>query len=289
MDKTILKTYLPAFLTVVLSIGLFILIDIVWFTPVGTINYSNLILEFTLSMFALVPFFAIQQYKNNGFYWSLNFGFYLLFASYIIDALDQLFLHTILYTVILEKITLIVAAIFIFIGSKQWMKSYENIALTDDLTEVANRRLIRQIISHEMKVSRNDNSTFSLAIIDIDFFKDINDNHGHYFGDKVLKLFAQLIKNSLSEESELGRWGGEEFLVMLKEHDINQAKESMEMLRKKIAQHNFIVDDKEIKITASIGISQMQNKDEDFESLFIRADKFMFQAKESGRNQFKSQ
>jgi diguanylate cyclase (GGDEF)-like protein len=289
VDKTILKTYLPAFLTVALSICLFLLTDYIWFVQVDTIKYSYLILEFTLSMFALVPFFAIQKYKERRFYWCLNFGFYLLFASYFVDALDQIFLHTKVYTVILEKITLIVAAIFIFYGSKQWMKSYEEIALTDDLTEVANRRLIRQLISHEMKMCSGNDSTFSLAIIDIDFFKNINDKHGHHMGDKALKLFAQLIKASLVSESKMGRWGGEEFLVMLKGQDIHQAKKNMEILREKIAKHNFVIDDQEIKMTASIGISQLHNNDKDFESLFIRADKLMFQAKESGRNQFKSQ
>jgi diguanylate cyclase (GGDEF)-like protein len=289
MDKTIFKTYFPAVLTVVLSVFLFLWIDIAWFTPVDTINYSNLILEFTLSMFALVPFFAIQKYKERRFYWNLNFGFFLLFTSYFVDAQDQIYLHTIVYTVIFEKITLIIAAIFIFFGSKQWMKSYEAIALTDDLTEVANRRLIRQLVSREMLLCSNNESTFSLAIIDIDFFKDINDKHGHHIGDKALKLFAQLIQNFICEKSKLGRWGGEEFLVMLKEQDILQARKSMERLREKIAKHTFLIDDKEIKMTASIGISQMQNKDEDFESLFIRADEFMFKAKESGRNQFRSQ
>ena len=100
-------------------------------------------------------------------------------------------------------------------------------------------------------MSRNDNSRFSLAIIDIDFFKDINDNHGHFVGDKVLKLFAQLINTSISEESKLGRWGGEEFLILLKDKDINQAMEIMEMLREKIAKHTFVIDDNEIKVTVS--------------------------------------
>jgi diguanylate cyclase (GGDEF)-like protein len=287
MGKTIFKTYLAALIAVALSIGLLVLIDFVWFIPVGSINYSNLILEFTLSMFALVPFFSIQKYKGSQFYWSLNFGFYLLFTSYFVDALDQLFLHTILYTVILEKISLIIAAIFIFTGSKQWMKSYETIALTDDLTEVANRRLIRQLITHEMTVSRNNVSTFSLAIIDIDLFKDINDKHGHYMGDKVLSLFAQLIKSYLSEKNEIGRWGGEEFLVLLVDKDLEQAKKSMDTLRNKIAQHTFPGEGKEIKLTVSMGVSQMQ-QDDDFETLFIRTDKLLFKAKQNGRNKIEA-
>ena len=288
MDKTIFKTYFPAVLTVVLSVFLFLWIDIAWFTPVDTINYSNLILEFTLSMFALVPFFAIQKYKERRFYWNLNFGFFLLFTSYFVDAQDQIYLHTIVYTVIFEKITLIIAAIFIFFGSKQWMKSYEAIALTDDLTEVANRRLIRQLVSREMLLCSNNESTFSLAIIDIDFFKDINDKHGHFIGDKVLKSFAQLVKTSLDEKNKVGRWGGEEFLVMLIDQDLNQAKKSMEALRDKIAQFVFSEQGKEIKMTVSIGISQMQTNDDDFETLFIRADKLLFKAKQNGRNQIKA-
>jgi len=280
--------YLTTLLAVVMSIGLFLFIDYTYFSPVNRINYSNLILELTLSMFALVPLFAIQKYKGRQFYWNLNFGFYLLFVSYLVDALDQLFLHGILYTVLLEKITLIIAALFIFFGSKQWMRSYEIIALTDDLTNIANRRLIRKIVTKEIKHFQNHTGVFSLAIIDIDYFKVINDKYGHNIGDITLKSFAQLLKSVLDENYELGRWGGEEFLVLLKNKDIAQAEEEMNALRKKIADHVFTVSGKAINFTISTGISQVVKQDQEFESLFNRADRVLFQAKQMGRNQVKS-
>ena len=91
-------------------------------------------LELLLSLFILFPLFAIQKYKNNKFYFSLNIGFYLLFLSYFVDAIAQIFIHSIFFTVLMEKVTLVSAAIFIFIGSKQWMQRFEEISLTDDLT-----------------------------------------------------------------------------------------------------------------------------------------------------------
>jgi len=107
-------------------------------------------LELLISLFALVPLFAIQKYKNNKFYWNLNIGFYLLFLSYFVDAIDQIFIHSILYTFLLEKATLVIAAMFIYVGSKQWMKSFEEVALTDYLTQIPNRRLISQLVNKEI-------------------------------------------------------------------------------------------------------------------------------------------
>lgn len=284
MEINTWKTFLSTAIIVMVSFGLFLLFDLAVFSPVNRINYSNLILESTLSMFALIPLFAIQKYKSSRFYLFLNLGFYLLFASYLVDALDQLFLHSIIYTVFFEKITLIIAAIFIFIGSKQWMRSYEIISLTDDLTEVANRRLIRQLVTEEIIHYRNSKAVFSLAIIDIDYFKAINDKYGHHIGDKTLKLFAQLIKSSIGAQNKLGRWGGEEFLLLLKNKDIQQAQECMSELRRKIEQYIFSVAGQSIKMTISIGISQIYQQDEEFERLFNNADINLFKAKQLGRN-----
>jgi len=254
------------------------------FAKFTQINYFNLIIESLVSIFVLYLLFAIQCFKKNKFYWNLNIGFYLLFVSYYVDAMDQIFIHSVLYTVLLEKITLVIAIIYIFIGVRQWMSSFENLSLTDDLTRIPNRRLVSQLIEKEIINCNKSNAEFSLAIVDIDLFKDINDDFGHNIGDKVLSLFAQLLDENLSEKHNVGRWGGEEFLIILKETNLKQAQKIMDGLRVKISQHKFLINNLSIQFTVSIGLSQYQNDKDNLESLFIQADKALYKAKKQGRN-----
>lgn len=250
------------------------------------INYYNLVLEFVISICAVFLLFAILPYKKFDFYKALSVGYFLLFVSYFVDSIDQIFIHSIVYTVVMEKITLILAAVFIYVGSKQWMDNFKAVSLTDDLTEIPNRKLCREIIAKEILISKKQESPLCLAVLDIDYFKEINDKHGHNTGDKILKSFAQLLLQQIRKGDSIGRWGGEEFLILLKDVDIDCAYKSMNRLRNKIAQHEFGDKNQSLTITVSIGISQM-NPTDDFESLFIRADKVLFEAKEAGRNTVK--
>lgn len=270
---------------VLVSCILVITLDLLLFLKFPKINFFNLILEFLLSLFILVPLFAIQKYKNNKFYLSLNIGFYLLFLSYFVDAIDQIFIHSVFYTVLLEKFTLVSAAIFVYIGSKQWMQSFEELALTDYLTQIPNRRLISQMVNAEISKCKKEDRLLSLAIIDIDYFKKINDEHGHNVGDKILKSFAKFLSVSINKNYNIGRWGGEEFIVLMKETKIDQAKAIMDDLRirisKEIFHHHGEINQ---SFTVSIGLSQWHDEGNDFESLLIKADKALYRAKKSGRN-----
>jgi diguanylate cyclase (GGDEF)-like protein len=270
---------LPMVLVTYLSI---ISLDILLFPQFSKINYFNLILELLLSSFILIPLFTIQKYRNNKFYWNLNIGFYLLFLSYFVDAIDQIFIHSIVFTVLLEKATLVTASILLFKGSKQWMKSFEKLALTDYLTQIPNRRYISKIVNQEISRCTKQCCVLSLAIIDIDYFKNINDQHGHRAGDEILKSFAKYISEYIDKNDELGRWGGEEFVVLMKDTNIDKANQIMEDLRLKISHHNF--SNLQQKFTVSIGLSQWRHETDNFESLFIQADKALYIAKNSGRN-----
>lgn len=227
--------------------------------------------------------YAIQLYKKFNFYKTLNFGYFLLFVSYFIDSIDQIFIHSILYTVVMEKSTLLLAAIFIYIGSKQWMENFKAISLTDDLTDIPNRKLCRESITREIIIGQKYETSLCLAVIDIDHFKSINDKYGHNVGDKVLQAFAQKLTHLIRDQDSVGRWGGEEFIVLLKGIDLEGAIKAMSRLKVNVSGHKFIFDEIEVNITTSIGISQMTQED-DFESLFVKADKVLFEAKNSGRN-----
>jgi len=241
-------------------------------------------LELLISLFALVPLFAIQKYKNNKFYWNLNIGFYLLFLSYFVDAIDQIFIHSILYTFLLEKATLVIAAMFIYVGSKQWMKSFEEVALTDYLTQIPNRRLISQLVNKEISQCKTEGGYFSIALIDIDYFKKVNDEFGHNFGDKVLISFAKYLLKEINKNDYIGRWGGEEFMVLMKNTKIDQAKLLMDELREKISKKSLSNRDSILTCTVSIGLSQWHDSSDDIESLFIKADRALYRAKKAGRN-----
>ncbi len=257
------------------------------FNRFDNINYYNLILEFIISCVALYLLYSIQPFKKMAFYKPLALGYYLLFVSYFVDSIDQIFIHSIGYTVVMEKITLIASFVFIYFGTKTWMQNYQEMALTDDLTQLPNRKLIRQIMNNLIKSCKKKPSVFSLVIIDIDFFKKINDIHGHYFGDKILGEFAHLINTSLSQNEIMGRWGGEEFVLIKKNTDKKTALVELEELRKKIEKHPFIIDNQTIQLTASFGVSEYKCNQQDFKGLFTEADKAMYNAKNSGRNRIR--
>ncbi len=275
------------FLVIVLIQFLLVAVSYSLFDIIPNINYYNLVLEFIISLGAIFLLFAIQPYKQLDFYKALSKGYFLLFITYFIDTIDQIFIHSILYTALMEKAILVIAVFFIYIGSRKWMRNFKTISLTDDLTEIPNRRLCREIIHKEMVHSQIQNLPLCLAIIDIDYFKSINDKHGHYAGDKVLKSFAQLLSGLIQKGDTLGRWGGEEFIVLLKGADQDSAFRSMKILTNKIVAHSFDTGNNPLNLTASIGVCQM-NKGDNFESLFIRTDKALFAAKDAGRNTVKS-
>ena len=259
-------------------------IDLISFPLFNKINYLNLIVEFLLSLIAAFLLVVIQKYKNHNFYPMLNMGFYLLFLSYSADAIDQIFIHSIIYTAIIEKVALFIAAILIFIGSKQWMKSFERLSLTDDLTNIPNRKLITKLMNKEILSAEKNNSSFCFAIIDIDFFKQINDKHGHSIGDEVLALFAKLLNNIKQDDDVIGRWGGEEFILIIKNADHQLVIRALNKMRHKIAQHIFAIEGIKLNLTVSIGVSWFGTLHNDFKKLFNDADKALYKAKSSGRN-----
>jgi diguanylate cyclase (GGDEF)-like protein len=279
-----LKHHQKIFFVVSISWTLLLLIDVLSFPLFENINFFNLTLELTLSILSLYPLFILQKFTQLGFYKILTLGFFLLSMSYFVDAIDQIFIHTIFYTVVMEKITLFIAVILIFIGSKRWMADFEELSLTDDLTKLPNRKLINQLVNKEITFCNKNSSIFCLAIIDIDYFKNINDQYGHNIGDSVLTLFANLLSELKDPLDIVGRWGGEEFVIIVKNVSKEEALIKLNRVRVKISHHLFEVDQKQMYLTASFGICQYNYPQYNFKKLFIDADKALYLAKDSGRN-----
>ena len=167
---------------------------------------------------------------------------------------------------------------------KEEMESLQADALLDFLTKVPNRRSLEKKFEEEAYRAARYEQPLSLAFIDIDYFKKLNDKYGHHIGDRVLRGIAMKMKTAIRQSDFLARFGGEEFAVLLPATNVGVANTVAEKLRNSLAQSIFRTDEHEIKVTVSIGIEEYRPGEDDFEKLIARADAAMYQAKENGRN-----
>ena len=159
------------------------------------------------------------------------------------------------------------------------------LASTDGLTGIMNKRNFNEVSQKDFESAQTNSRDLSLLILDIDYFKRVNDTYGHGIGDQVLCSFCQTIKSVLRASDIFARIGGEEFAVLLFETSSKEAFEVAQKIRKEVEQINVRYKDKNINITTSIGLSKSEISDKTFHDIFERADKALFQAKEQGRNQ----
>ncbi len=159
----------------------------------------------------------------------------------------------------------------------------KKIAQTDPLTQVANRNGIQEIIQHEEARFKRSAKTYSIGILDLDHFKNINDKYGHDGGDEVLKNAANIIKQNIRGQDKVARWGGEEFIILLPETNLLGAAEVANKLRNMIQQTTIKMSGHDIHITATIGLAEAQYG-ESFDTTFKRADLALYKGKETGRN-----
>lgn len=159
----------------------------------------------------------------------------------------------------------------------------QQLASTDPLTGLNNRRSIEPQLESEVSRARRHQAHFSVIIADLDHFKRVNDQYGHIVGDGVLCEVARRIESLLRREDRAARWGGEEFLVLLPETDLEQAEIVAEKIRQAIADRPVAANGFRIPLTISIGVATWTD-DSGAESLIRRADKGLYRAKGSGRN-----
>ncbi|MCK4737837.1 MAG: cache domain-containing protein [Sulfurimonas sp.] len=157
---------------------------------------------------------------------------------------------------------------------------FEKLATTDALTKIHNRYSLMNMISVEISRSHRYDTPLSIIMYDVDFFKKVNDTYGHDIGDIVLISLSNLVKKNLRDIDIIGRYGGEEFLIILPNTVLDDAQLFAERLRKEVDEYSFETVD---NITVSIGIAELQpNEDED--QLFKRVDKLLYKSKNGGRN-----
>jgi diguanylate cyclase (GGDEF)-like protein len=156
-------------------------------------------------------------------------------------------------------------------------------ARRDELTGVFNRRVLMATMQAEKNRCDRIGDIFSICIIDIDFFKRVNDEIGHLAGDEVLRKFARAVQNGLRSIDTFGRYGGEEFIQILPHTNLNGALVYAERIRIQALSLNFSEFAKRCSITVSIGVAQYQ-QDESVMQTFSRADAALYSAKQAGRN-----
>ncbi len=160
----------------------------------------------------------------------------------------------------------------------------QSLALTDPLTGLQNRRSLFELGRVEFARAQRMKRPFCCMMLDLDHFKGINDAYGHMVGDQVLREFARRCSESVREIDLIGRYGGEELIILLPETDRPTSMNVAERLRKTVAAPPIKVFDKEIYVTVSIGVATQDENTTDLETLIARADQAMYIAKHKGRN-----
>lgn len=183
-------------------------------------------------------------------------------------------------------ITLAVILIVLF-SVRRYQKRIEKSAATDSLTKLLNRQAFDFVFQQAILDSERSRQPLCVALMDIDHFKKINDKHGHLIGDHVLRELAAIAKRSLRESDVICRWGGEEFLLLLKNCSLEKATSIAENLRISIEGNDFSrttdLAKSKLSLTVSMGVAECKLLESE-DSVFERADVALYQAKESGRN-----
>jgi len=159
----------------------------------------------------------------------------------------------------------------------------EEIAYFDNLTGLINRWKWLQYVDVELAKNQLPGKESCILLLDIDFFKRINDQYGHPIGDLVLKQLAQILKNEVGSQGDTARWGGEEFIILLPGVSLSKSVEIGEQLRQYIAKTSFYVEHHQLHITVSLGVTLLENHC-DFMYAYKRADQALYMAKNNGRN-----
>ena len=165
----------------------------------------------------------------------------------------------------------------------------ESLALTDFLTKVNNKGSFQSLVEKVISQAKREQYIVSMAMFDLDFFKQVNDTYGHEIGDKALKNFAQILTDTFRDYDIIGRVGGEEFAVCLPNTDIEEAYNACERCRKTLEAYALRFEHKgkecQLSLSVSVGVTSAQGQSIDFDELLRVADHGLYKAKKNGRNQ----
>lgn len=180
----------------------------------------------------------------------------------------------------------LLTALISALGYRQWRRGrrLNRLSLTDPLTGVSNRRHMEYLLGRAIERARTAQQDLAVIMLDIDHFKQVNDNHGHAAGDQVLRDMASLCQTALRQFDRFGRIGGEEFLLVLPATGLDGGLLVAERLRAQVAAAEMAAGDTTLHITISLGVTTLHAADDNCDTLLQRADAMLYRAKDAGRN-----
>lgn len=171
-----------------------------------------------------------------------------------------------------------------YIRLRDLSRELEKLSIQDELTTLYNRRHSLELFEKEFRRAKRSRHPLSIAILDLDHFKGVNDTYGHLVGDEVLNKIGILMKNTVRNTDICGRIGGEEFIIICPETNTGNMFEVAEKIRKRIFEQRFSSNDKLFSVSGSLGIAEASEMTTDIREILSQADKALYKAKNSGRN-----
>ena len=269
---------------------------------IGLLNMLNGVIFMGITFTALLLFPRFSVYFGLVAY---VIAFYLLCALTVLGYLDYAMaykpytlLHKdvqsaqIIYSMFYTTLYAVFTITLFDISIERWRRynsKIQKLSCTDELTGLLNRRGVKQVVDFQMQQAQIIQRETSLIMVDIDNFKKINDQYGHYQGDLVLRHVADILKQNLRANDVIARYGGEEFVVLLPFTSIENAVALAEGCRKALQQSSIAVNETErLYVQACFGVSSTARMDFDYMKLFGQADKALYQAKHNGKNQVRT-
>jgi diguanylate cyclase (GGDEF)-like protein len=164
-------------------------------------------------------------------------------------------------------------------------KELHQLSITDGLTGLLNRKHILELLDKEISRSRRYGQPVSILMLDIDHFKNVNDTYGHQTGDAVMRRLADCFYEAVRENDMVGRYGGEEFLILLPDSNAQNGIQTAQRIRKMVRDLEIETSGENVTVTVSIGVSSYPQYGQDADAVICAADAALYQAKSNGRNQ----
>lgn len=189
------------------------------------------------------------------------------------------------FNIIISLLLTVAITLIVLVYVRNIHIKLNQLADNDPLTGLPNRRFFNRNLEHALLLKKRNNTNLSVLFLDLDNFKIINDTKGHDVGDKVLKRIAKILNITIRGTDFTSRWGGEEFIVLLLDSDVDGAVSSATKLCKAIEQDKSLIRLVDHKVTASLGVTEVKS-DDDIDAILKRVDSALYKAKDAGKNQY---
>ena len=272
------------------GIFLLVMLDVLVGMAMGQGNYTGIHSYYILFAVLTALFFPVDRWGSALFLALVNIGLFVFFQ--IIEWKPHASMHEInlqfvnvVRTIMYASCVVIVVVLMLHneIATVRNERELQAAAATDPLTQLPNRRAFRTALQRDLARAIRDKSTLAVALVDVDFFKRVNDQYGHDMGDQVLQLLAQLLREQMRAADLVARIGGEEFAILMPQTNLEQARVLAERMREAVALRRFGAAEAPFRLSISVGLATVGYHLSE-EQILKAADKALYLAKNKGRN-----